>query len=252
MNQDYQRIKEDLQALGLRKGDAVLMHSAFKSMGTVEGGIQTLIEALLSVIGDTGTLLGPTLSFRTVTAEEPVFDYVNSPSCVGAVSEYIRCMEGAKRSIHPTHSCAAIGYKRDWYVDGHEKDCTPVGPNSPFYKLSRDGGKVLMLGCTAGPNTSMHGVEEYNQVPYILTPSTIPHTMVLPERTYVQDYYRHYIGQRGYAQRYARLEAVMDPKYMPKGMVHGAVSWLIDSPKMWEVGSEMIRKDPYYFVEKVQ
>ena len=55
MNADYQKIKEDLSVLGLCKGDAVLVHSSFKSMGAVEGGIQTLVDALLSVIGDSGT-----------------------------------------------------------------------------------------------------------------------------------------------------------------------------------------------------
>ena len=59
MNADYQKIKEDLFALGLAAGDSVLIHSSFKSMGTVEGGIQTFVEALLSVIGDTGTLIVP-------------------------------------------------------------------------------------------------------------------------------------------------------------------------------------------------
>ena len=138
MNADYQQIREDLSALGLRKGDAVLIHSSFKSMGAVEGGIQTLVDALLSVIGDTGTLIVPTLTFVEVSAENRVFDYLGSVSCVGAVSEFVRQMDGAKRSINPTHSCAAIGYKRDWYVGTHQMDRTPVGPNSPIYKLHAD------------------------------------------------------------------------------------------------------------------
>ena len=66
MNADYQKIREDLSVLGLQKGDAVLVHSSFKSMGVVEGGIQTFVEALLSVIGDRGTLIVPTLTFVEV------------------------------------------------------------------------------------------------------------------------------------------------------------------------------------------
>lgn len=252
INQDYEILKSDLQALGIKTGDAVLMHSSFKSLGSVEGGIQTLVEALLSVIGDSGTLLVPTLSFRTVTVDSPVFDYADTPSCVGAISEYVRHMDGAKRSIHPTHSCAAIGAKRDWYVQGHEKDCTPVGENSPFYKLSEDGGKVLMLGCGVAPNTSMHGVEEKFGVPYVLAPEKFNYTMVTPQATYEQGYFRHYISQNGYGQRYARLENVMDPKYMAKGIVHGAECCLIDSARMWQTGLDTMKKDAYYFVEKVQ
>lgn len=151
MNWDYQKIKGDLSALGLCKGDAVLVHSSFKSMGFVEGGIQTFVEALLSVIGDTGTLIAPTLTFVEVSNTNRVFDYLNSPSCVGAISEFVRHMDGAKRSINPTHSCAAIGGKRDWYVDSHENDRTPVGENSPIYKLHEDGGK----GADAGLQTHL-------------------------------------------------------------------------------------------------
>ena len=49
--------------LGLKKGDSILIHSAFKSMGHVEGGIETFIDAVLSVIGDTGTLIVPTITW---------------------------------------------------------------------------------------------------------------------------------------------------------------------------------------------
>ena len=251
MNKDYQIIKEDLKALGLKRGDAVLIHSSFKSMGAVEGGIETFVNALLSVIGDRGTLISPTLTFSFVTMEERVFDYLNTPSCVGAISEFIRHMDGAKRSIHPTHSCAAIGFKRDWYVNGHEHDRTPIGKNSPIYKLHEDGGKVLMLGCGINCNTSMHGVEEYLPTSYVLPENPAPYTIILPEKTYDIDFYRHHIKQHGYQTCFGRLYDIIDRKYMPKGIVHGAESYLIDSPEMWRVGIEVLEKDEFYFVEKI-
>lgn len=99
MNKDYQKIKEDLATLGLKSGDAVMIHSSFKSMGKVEGGIEIFVNAVLSVIGDKGTLISPTLTFDYVTMEHRIFDYVNTPSCVGAISEYARHMDGAKRSL---------------------------------------------------------------------------------------------------------------------------------------------------------
>ena len=237
--------------LGLKKGDAVLIHSSYKSMGGLEGGIETFIDAVLSVIGDRGTLIAPTLTFRDVSETNRVFDYTNTPSCVGAISEFVRHMEDAKRSIHPTHSCTCYGFKRDWYVNGHEQDRTPVGKNSPIYKLHQDGGKVLMLGCRLGSNTSMHGVEEAFPTPYVLPDTPAPYTIILPDRTYDIEFYRHHIRQNGYAQRYDRLEHVLDAGYMPKGLIHGAVSWLIDAPAMWQAGLKTLEKDPYYFVDKL-
>lgn len=251
MNRDYQIIKEDLGALGLSKGDAVLLHSSYKSMGGLEGGIQTFVEALLSVIGDTGTLIAPTLTFVEVSNTNRVFDYLNSPSCVGAISEFVRKMDGAKRSINPTHSCAAIGNKRDWYVGSHQNDHTPVGPNSPIWKLQEDGGKVLMLGCRLTSNTSMHGIEEKANVSYLLAEKAETYQLILPDGIQEMEYIRHN-DHAGVIGRYGRIEQVLAPEYMPRGEVHGANSWLINAPEMWKACLAALEKDPYYFVDFIK
>lgn len=251
MNADYQQIREDLSALGLRKGDAVLIHSSFKSMGAVEGGIQTLVDALLSVIGDTGTLIVPTLTFVEVSETNRVFDYLRSPSCVGAISEFVRHMDGAKRSINPTHSCAAIGYKRDWYVGTHQMDRTPVGPNSPIYKLYADSGKVLMLGCRLTSNTSLHGIEEKAGVAYLMAEKAEKYQIILPDGVMEMDYIRHN-DDAGVIGRYNRLEQLLPPKKMPCGCVHGAKSCLIDAPAMWDASLKALAQDPYYFVDPIK
>ena len=247
MNKDYQILKADLASLGISRGDTVLIHSSYKSMGGIDGGIETVVAALLSVLGDSGTLIAPTLTYSYVTVDKPVFDYVNTPSCVGAISEYIRLMDGAWRSIHPTHSCAAIGSKADYYIKDHDKDRTPVGENSPFRKLPEDGGKVLMLGCGNGCNTSVHGIEEMAGVSYLLSKEPSPYTIILPDITYEIDYRRHHITQNGYAQRYSRLASLMDMKC---GRVHGAESYLIDARVMWDVGLRALKRDEFFFVEK--
>ena len=251
MNKDYQIIKENLRDLGLKRGDAVMIHSSFKSMGEVEGEIKTFTDAVFSVIGDPGTLIAPTLTHQYVSVENRVFDYVNTPSCVGAISEFIRHIDGAKRSIHPTHSCAVVGAKRDWYISGHENDRTPIGENSPIYKLHKDGGKILMLGCGIGCNTSMHGVEENLPTSYVLPETPTPYTIIMPDKTYDIDFYRHHIRQNGYYTRFERLYQIIDHKFMKKGIVHGAESYLIDSPEMWRVGLEALRKDEFFFVDKI-
>ncbi len=250
MNNDYSILKSDLHAIGIREGDSIIIHSSYKSMGGLDGGIKTLIDAILSVIGDSGTLIAPTLTFRDVSVEHPVFDYLNTPSCVGAVSEYVRLMDGAVRSIHPTHSCAVIGKDTDYFVRDHELDRTPVGKNSPFYKLREVGGKVLMLGCGVGCNTSMHGVEEYFGTPYVLPKTPSPYTIILPNEMYTIDFYRHHIRQNGYEQRYDRLKGVMAREYFTPGVIHGAESYLIDAKEMWRVGLECLSRDPYFFVER--
>lgn len=251
MNADYQKIREDLAALGLSKGDSVLVHSSYKSMGGLEGGIQTFVEALLSVVGDTGTLIVPTLTFVEVSETNRVFDYLRSPSCVGAISEFVRHMDDAKRSINPTHSCAAIGYKRDWFVGSHQLDRTPVGPNSPIWKLHECGGKVLMLGCRLHSNTSFHGIEEKAGVAYLMAEKAEKYQIILPDGVMEMEYFRHN-DHAGVIGRYDRLDQVLDAKFMPCGCVHGAKSWLIDAPAMWEASLKALAQDPCFFVDPIK
>ena len=54
-------IKEDivkeLRRVGLEKNDVVMVHTSLKSLGYVCGGAQTMIEALLEVVGEEGTIM---------------------------------------------------------------------------------------------------------------------------------------------------------------------------------------------------
>ena len=38
-------IIEDLKNIGIKKGDVVLLHSSYKSLGEIEGGAKTFFEA---------------------------------------------------------------------------------------------------------------------------------------------------------------------------------------------------------------
>lgn len=50
-------IETGLCELGLRRGDAVEVHSSLSSFGWVEGGATTVIEALMRVVGEDGALV---------------------------------------------------------------------------------------------------------------------------------------------------------------------------------------------------
>jgi aminoglycoside N3'-acetyltransferase len=55
-------LETDLRELGLQSGDQVVVHSSFKSIGPVEGGPVAVVEALLAVLGPSGTLVLPTFT----------------------------------------------------------------------------------------------------------------------------------------------------------------------------------------------
>ena len=59
--------------IGIKQGDVVLIHSAMRTIGCdVQGGPQTVVDALLEVVGKRGTLVVPTFTCyqwrTTVTA----------------------------------------------------------------------------------------------------------------------------------------------------------------------------------------
>ena len=71
---DRADISDDLASLGLRAGHHVLVHSSLSSLGHVDGGAETVVRALLDVVGPTGTVLVPTLTGSEKVASGVGFD----------------------------------------------------------------------------------------------------------------------------------------------------------------------------------
>ena len=187
----------------------------------------------------------------------PVFDALRTPSCVGYLSEFFRMqVPGVLRSLHPTHSCCAVGRHAAELTAGHERDETPVGPNSPFAKLPEAGGWILMLGCSADRNTSMHGVEETAEPPYLLDRAVrIPYVLraaggtEIP-RPSIPHCFR--FGGLFCAQRYSRILDMLPPGALRRGRVLDAECVLMRASAVWEVGRKALERDPFCFVELVE
>lgn len=101
-------LKHDLAAMGLTGNETILIHSSMKSIGPVEGGADTVLDAWMEFFAE-GLLLLPTHTWRFINEENRVFDVRRSPCCVGILPELFRQRPGVVRSLHPTHSMAAYG-----------------------------------------------------------------------------------------------------------------------------------------------
>ena len=236
----------DLRELGLRSGDTVLVHSSLRSLGPVPGGPETVIRSLLDVLGPDGTLLFPALSYRTVTAENPCFDQLKTPCCVGGLPEYFRTRPGTLRSIHPTHSMSGIGRHAAELFREHHRDTTSCGPHSPFRRLREVGDWILFLGCGIAPNTSMHAVEELVTPPYLHGDPVEYRIIPAYGGETTMRVRRH--SFRGYAQAYARMAALLTPSELRFGGVLSSFCALMRIPAMWEKGEAALRNDPFHFV----
>ncbi|MBM3241244.1 AAC(3) family N-acetyltransferase [Candidatus Poribacteria bacterium] len=242
------QIANDLKALGLREGGVLLVHASLRSLGKVPGGAETIVRGLLHALGENGTLIMPALSYAHVDVNNPVFDVLNTRSCVGALPEYFRTLPGTIRSVHPTHSVSGVGAKAESLLKEHYLDITPCGEHSPFRRLRKVRGQILFLGCGLRPNTSMHAVEELVQPPYLLGNPVEYRIILAPGKEIKMRVRRHNFGI--WAQRYDRLGTLLDENGLKKGKVLEATVDLIDCEQMWERALIALKKEPFFFVEK--
>lgn len=156
----------DLRALGLCDGDSVITHSSFKSLGEVEGGAQTVINSFRNAVGESGTVIFPTLC-----QEDWLNVYKNwhldAPSDVGYLTNYFRKLPGALRSNQATHSVAAMGKDAEYITKTHGESGlrygmfgdTPFAADSPWEKMYKLNTKIVFLGVNALKCTFRHYVE---------------------------------------------------------------------------------------------
>lgn len=246
------KLLEDLKMLGLKRGDIVLTHSSLSALGWVSGGPETVIGAMKDTVSEEGTLLFPAFTFDVCVKPPYFFSYRDSKCCVGAIPEFFRTLPDTVRSVHPSHSVSAWGKEAVFMTKGHIFDRTPCGEHSPLRLLPQMGGKILMLGCGWSPNTSMHGVEELAGAPYCLTPYQVAYHIQMKNGEMLTACHRqHHFGRR-WIQRYDRLEQVLPDKFVRRGKVLEADAVLLDAKGVWETAFQVMKENPYYFVDDVE
>lgn len=238
-----------LKDLGVKPGDTLMVHASLRSLGEAMPA-DIVIAGLRRALGTGGTLAMPTLSYEAVDADNPMFDTEDTPSCVGSLSEVFRRQQGVVRSLHPTHSAAAIGPNTSDLLVGHENDHTPCGEHSPFARLPKLGGRILFLGCDMSVNTSMHALEEQVMPPYLLQDEPVDFILTDGRGRQVTSSVRCHDFE-GYRQRYDRLESLLPPEAIKRGQLLAADCMLVDAQAAWDAGLKALQQDPLYFVEKI-
>ena len=151
-------LEAGLRKLGLDKGDTVMVHASLRAVGPIEGRAEVLVNAIINVLTDTGTLMAYVDYEPTEAA--PNFDIVTSParSDYGVFAEIVRTWPEACRSANPGASVSAIDQKARWICENHPMNYG-YGEKSPFAKLVKHEGKVLLLGADFDHVTLIHHAE---------------------------------------------------------------------------------------------
>ncbi len=169
-------IHNALRSLGLRE-HCLCVHSSLRSFGWVEGGAQTVVDAVLA---EGCTLLVPTFTefqvsppphlrparngwnySRAVTEENTSVIYSREMTEVaeedmGAVPAAVARMPQRIRGNHPLCSFAAVGPLAEEMIQGQ----APLDVNAPLRVLAKMGGFVVLMGVGLQAMTLLHLAEQ--------------------------------------------------------------------------------------------
>ena len=158
-----------LEKVGIKRGDTILMHAALSPLGLIEGGAETVLDAILELLGPEGTLMVPIFS-RPYTGFEGThnkaldFRYFRrgdlSSVWTGVIGKTLAKRPGAITSAHATHAWAGIGAKAEKCLSPHQELDPPACNHSPLGMALREGGKILYFGCKISSSTFIHFLED--------------------------------------------------------------------------------------------
>lgn len=194
-----EELKFFFEELGIKKGDVLMVHSSLSKMGNVKGGASTVIQALLEILDNDGTLAMPSFPAFGKNADyvktSSVFDVICTPSKMGIISETFRKIPGVKRSYHLTDAVCAYGKYAAWLTNEHHLCLKPHEEKSPFKKLIDLNAKVLLIGVHLDSLTMLHASEDAieNFMYPVYLPEPVHYTIIdenkstIHARTYVHN-----------------------------------------------------------------
>lgn len=274
-NYNKQQLKNQLESMGLKGDETILIHSSMKAIGAVDGGADTVLDVWMEYFKN-GLLLLPTHTWKTVNADNPVYNPYTTPSCVGLLTNMFMKRDGVIRSLHPTHSMSGYGKNAAEYLAGEEYNNTPCTPGGCYDRLKEVGGKVLLVGVGHERNTYIHSVEEVLNVPNRLSDMPMELVIELQEESnnsgklppynrddgwkkhtdnklYRKVYVRkHYNAQQPHiSEDFVKLNQIFLDRGVVRNVKFGdADSLLCDAKGMFNIVRQVIAPDPECIVTK--
>jgi aminoglycoside N3'-acetyltransferase len=139
-------LENQLKAIGVEKGDTILVRANIGRIGRLDSRDKMdYLSFILNVIGPEGTVVA--LSFTDssfiVRDKTLVFDD-KTKSNAGSFPNLLLSHKLSLRSLHPTNSYTAIGKNAKYILDGHNHNS---GAYDPIKKIIELDGKMILIGC---------------------------------------------------------------------------------------------------------
>jgi len=253
-----QEILSALSALGVAKGDTLLVHSSLSSCGHIDGGAKTIIDAIIQAIGPEGNFFVPTFQRSECYLNGINKRWDHRPSdrqdraseavrWVGALPlEFMRLWPDAPRGCHISHSWAGLGPRAADVLSRQAEDEPPFSDNSTPMVVKDMGGKILLFGSPIGHMSFVHCFETHYDLPGLgpsyydvrladgtITWKFVPKGLPGPREFYSKDEHARFFREA--------IAQGLEIRRVPLGV--GELK-LIDCRPFWDIGSSLVKADP--------
>lgn len=131
---DFSKVIEYLRAIGVKKGDIMIVHSSFDSLKATGLDAEGVINALLEVVGEEGTLAMPAIRqfpeegegldylkkyIKDEVPDDVVYDLYRSPISSGLLPFTLSRYDDAFISEFPLNPLVAVGAKAEEMMKGN-------------------------------------------------------------------------------------------------------------------------------------
>lgn len=242
------QLETTLLALTRNRRRVLLVHASLGGCGYIAGGARTVIE--------TGQLLSETLVMPThtycypenVETIGPLCDPKTTPSLAGMITEHFRRLPETVRSIHPTHSLAALGKEAAVLCTGHELCDTPCGRGTPYEKLIELDACVLMFGTSLNTYTLFHTAEDAAECPYLYYPEPYRLRVLNADRRQCEIHMRR--QNMSVARRFTEMDTLLEREGLleRRTIGRGELLYLPSSRQVHSFVVDQLRREPFFLV----
>lgn len=235
-------LKSDLLKSGIQKGDFLNMKVSLRSIGKLENGADTLIEAVLDVVGEEGTIVSDAFvdakTYRSPFAEKEIVDE-NTKSYAGAFANAMIKYEGSFRSKHPIQKFVAIGKLAKKLMNEHDKNAFAYGVLKEMVNLN---GKNVKIG----PEEKVPGVGTTHIVicELKLEQKRVPKGVYYKENDKVKFHKINWVGGCGFGFTNLMSEFEKQGAILYRGKLGSADLSISDMAKTYEIEMKELKSHP--------
>lgn len=243
---EYIKLRDLAKNLGINKGDNIYVTSDVKQLlydlmqNDDETDLNILIDGIIDIIGEEGTLVFPTFNWSFCKGE--AFDYYKTPCKTGSLGKIALKRDDFRRTKHPIYSFAVWGHDKDILCAMNNK--SSFGNDSPFaYMVEHEYRNLFIDKDLQHSFVFVHYVEQSVGITY----------------RYIKDFSADYIDENGEASRrtydmnvrdldldvenviYAFEDEFIDKRIMQRFYVNGLEMKMIELKAAYPIIAEDVR-----------